>query len=98
MLIRYGFKIAFSTSQSTPVLAHLDVHPDRRWDIHQESSLTISGFEAPEPHLDVHGNLCRRLTAHPGDATLELYGVIEVPGVYEAKLTNEPAWSDGFAR
>jgi transglutaminase-like putative cysteine protease len=93
MLIRYGFQITITAFQPTPVLARLDVHPDRRGDIRSESQFTVSGFEAPPARIDVHGNLCRRLIAYPGDATLTLSGVIEDQGMYEAQLTNEPAWA-----
>ena len=65
MFIRYGFRIALATNISTTVLTRLDVHPDRRQDIRDEGRLTISGFDAEQPFVDLHGNLCRRVMAFP---------------------------------
>ena len=76
MFIRYGFRITFATNNPTAVLTRLDVHPDRRQDIRNEGRFTISGFDAEQPFVDLHGNFCRRVTAFPGQATLELSGII----------------------
>ena len=92
MLIRYGFRLSFDVPQQTAVLARLDIHPSRRSDIVSESPLLIGGQEAPPAIKDVHGNLCRRLTAPPGRSQLEMSGVVRDCGVYEAQMTNEPLW------
>jgi transglutaminase-like putative cysteine protease len=93
MLIRYGFRLTISVFQPTPLLVRLDVHPDRRNDVVSETPFRISGTAAPTPHIDLHGNLCRRLTAYPGDATLEMSGLIKDEGTYEPQLSGEPAWA-----
>jgi transglutaminase-like putative cysteine protease len=93
MLIRYGVRLRIHVSQPTAVLARLDVHPSRRNDIHREATLRIGGVEAPPPIIDLHGNLCRRITAFPGETAFELSGVIEDPGTQEPQLSDEPAWS-----
>jgi transglutaminase-like putative cysteine protease len=90
MQIRYGFRLSFDAPQETTVLARLDVHPDRRGDILDESQLLLSGQMAPEPFLDVHGNLCRRFVAPPGRSALEITGVISDPGTYEPQMSVEP--------
>ena len=92
MLIRYGFRLSFDAPQETAVLARLDIHPSRRSDILSETPLLIDGREAPAPISDVHGNLCRRLTARPGRSQLEISGVVRDSGVCEAQMTNEPLW------
>ena len=93
MLIRYGFPLSIHVSQPTPVLARLDVHPDRRNDIVNESPLRVGGIEAPAVMTDLHGNLCRRLTVLPGETTFALCGLIEDPGTCEPQLSGETAWS-----
>jgi transglutaminase-like putative cysteine protease len=92
MLIRYGFRIAINVAQPTPVLALLDVHPDRRSAVVSETPLTISGFEVAPAHLDIYGNLARRFMAYPGDTVLQLSGIIEDPGSYEVQIADEAAW------
>jgi transglutaminase-like putative cysteine protease len=91
MFIRYGFRITIATNAPTAVLTRLDVHPDRRPDIRQEGRFTISGFDVEKPFVDLHGNLCRRVTAFPGDAILELSGVVEDSGAPEWQIYNEAA-------
>jgi transglutaminase-like putative cysteine protease len=90
MLIKYGFNIAIAVNSPVTVLAKLDVHPERRGDIVEEGRFTISGCDVTEPHLDLFGNLCRRITAYPGEAVLELSGTIRDPGTYEAQISDEP--------
>jgi transglutaminase-like putative cysteine protease len=92
MHIRYGFRLTINVCQPTPILTRLDVHPSRRQDIVWEAPFKIAGADAPPAHTDVHGNLCRRLTACPGDTTFELSGLMTDAGIYEAQLSDEPAW------
>ena len=92
MFIQYGFRLTINVSQPTPVLTRLDVHPSRRNDIVSELPFQVSGVEAPPAFLDLHGNLCRRLIAHPGDSTFELSGVIADGDIPEAELSDEAAW------
>ena len=92
MLIRYGFRLTINVCQPTPILTRLDVHPSRRNDIVYEAPFKIADADAPPVHRDVHGNLCRRLTACPGDTTFELSGLMADAGIYEAQLSDEPAW------
>jgi transglutaminase-like putative cysteine protease len=91
MFIRYGFRMTISTNVPTAVLTRLDVHPERRPDICREGRFTISGFEATQPFTDLHGNLCRRITAFSGDTTLELSGIVEDSGLPEWQVSNERA-------
>ena len=91
MLIRYGFRLSISVAQPTDVLARLDVHPSRRSDIVGEAPLTAGGRAAELPTIDVHGNLCRRLTLLPGENAFELSGVMHDPGTYEPQISDEAA-------
>ena len=80
-------------SQPTSILTRLDVHPCRRNDIVYEAPFKINAdADAPPVHRDVHGNMCRRLTACPGDTAFELSGLMVDAGIYEAQLSDEPAW------
>jgi hypothetical protein len=92
MLIRYGFRLMINVCQPTPILTRLDVHPNRRNDIVCEAPFKIAGADAPPVHTDLHGNLCRRLTAFPGDTTFELSGLMTDAGTPEPQLSDEPAW------
>lgn len=92
MLIRYGFRLSFDVTQPTAVLARLDVHPDRRGDIHGEAPLQFRSEPAPPPVRDMHGNLCRRLLAPPGRSLLEISGLISDAGEFEPRLDTEPVW------
>jgi transglutaminase-like putative cysteine protease len=91
MLIEYGFHISIETVQPTPVLARLDVHPDRRHDIVSEQNLIGSGIDIAGPQLDLFGNLSRRFTLYPGTTTLEMRGTIVDRGLYEPQLDYQRA-------
>ena len=93
MLIHYGFRLSIRVSQPTPVLTRLDVHPSRRSDILSETPLLVSGTDAELPHVDLHGNLCRRLTLQPGELTFQLSGLVQDPGSHETQLSEEAAWA-----
>jgi transglutaminase-like putative cysteine protease len=80
MLIRYGFHIEFETSQPTPVVTALDVHPDRRHDIVEEDSLHVEPQGPVRSYIDGFGNLCRRFDAKPGTMSLKCSGIIEDSG------------------
>jgi transglutaminase-like putative cysteine protease len=91
MLIEYGFRIGIETYQPTPVLARLDVHPERRQDITFERNLSLSGRDAALPQLDLYGNLSRRFTLYPGVTAIELRGSILDSGLYERQLDHQGA-------
>ena len=92
MLIRYGFRLAITVPQPTPVLTRLDIHPSRRNDILSETAFKVEGADAPPAYTDLHGNLCRRLTAFPGETSFNLSGLISDDGLYEVQLADEMAW------
>jgi hypothetical protein len=91
MLIEYGFRIGIETYQPTPVLARLDVHPERRQDITFERNLSLSGRDAALPQLDLYGNLSRRFTLYPGVTAIELRGSILDSGLYERQVDHQGA-------
>jgi transglutaminase-like putative cysteine protease len=80
MLIRYGYHITIEVSQTTPIVTLLDVHPDRRSDIVEETDLTIEPAGRVHSYLDGFGNLCRRVTAEPGTFSLSSTGLIRDSG------------------
>lgn len=89
MLIRYGYKISVETYQPTTALTRLDIHPDRRADVQSEEPMSISGRPASAAHLDLHGNLCRRITLPAGQSTLSMTGVVSDSGVADEVLSNQ---------
>lgn len=89
MLIRYGFHVGFYICKPTTILTRLDVHPSRRADIIHESPMRLRGWEAGPPFADIHGNLCRRMTALPGTTLPEVSGTIRDSGEYEPQLFDE---------
>ena len=91
MLIRYGYRLGVRVSEPISALTRLDIHPDRRGDIVSETPLRISGMDADRPHIDIHGNLCRRLILPPGESVFELSGVVQDLGAFEAHLSDEEA-------
>lgn len=80
MLIRYGFKIAISCPQSTPVVARLSVHPDRKGDVIYEIPFHTDPMVPSTLFTDEFGNRARRFCAPAGDITLRADGIISDSG------------------
>lgn len=81
MHIRYGYDFQIDCAQALPSILLLDVHPDRRADITQPDTISVTatadGRSCPtEVYADSFGNLCRRVTLPPGGATIAAEGVI----------------------
>ncbi|WP_366268537.1 hypothetical protein [Rhodobacter sp. 24-YEA-8] len=71
MLIRYGYEIALTCSQPTPLVCLLEVHEDRAADLRKpETFFTTPAGLTNSTYLDLYGNRCRRLTAPAGDLTI----------------------------
>jgi transglutaminase-like putative cysteine protease len=90
MLIRYGFTIAIEVQQETPIVTLLDVHPDRRGDIVEESPLRVDPEARVHSYLDGFGNLCRRVTAAPGPFSLSLVGTARDSGEPDPVVPDAP--------
>lgn len=86
MHIRYGYRIDVICEQPTPVIAMLDVHPERRADLTEPDDpqiTTLGGGEALAAigiYEDSFGNICRRFIAPAGGVSIEAHGVIHDSG------------------
>lgn len=80
MLIRYGYDITITCSESTPMVCLLGVHPERAADVRSAKPIITRPEVAITTYRDLYGNLCRRLVAPPGDFYLLEDGTIEDHG------------------
>ncbi len=80
MLIRTGFDITFETDHEVPLLALLNVHPDRQQDLRTPEVLRTEPCVPVEQFRDFYGNLCSRLVVPRGGITLSSDFVIEDSG------------------
>ena len=65
MKIRTGFEISFESTQPTPMLLMVSVHPSRLQDLVTPQAIA---FDPPIPSRDYRdgfGNICTRLVAQP---------------------------------
>lgn len=72
MLLRYGYEIAVSCDQPTPMVTLLSVHPERLSDIRSPETVFTTPNTPTSTYLDLFGNRCRRLVAPAGD--FEMWG------------------------
>lgn len=77
MLIRTGFDIAFETEVEVPMLALLNVRPERRKDLRTPEVLTSEPPVPMRQFRDNFGNVCTRLVAPAGGIRLSSDFVIE---------------------
>lgn len=70
MLIRYGYEIAVTCAQPTPLICMMSVQADRLQDLLTPEAATTTPFVPLSTYHDGYGNLCRRLVAPAGDLTL----------------------------
>ena len=70
MLIRTGFDIRFSTETAVPILALLNVRPERRADLLTSETLHTDPGVPTRQFEDSFGNICTRLTIPAGGITL----------------------------
>lgn len=93
MLIKYGFGIAISVPQPTPLVTLLDVRAERRGDVIEESDFVTSPNVPVSTYRDPFGNLCRRTVAPTGDFAITLGGTIldaGAPDPVDASLREVP--------
>jgi transglutaminase-like putative cysteine protease len=86
MLIRYGCELSVVVERPTPVFCLVDIHPDRRKDIVEETSLRASPSVPMETIEDAFGNVMRRTVLPAGETSLSLDGVIADPGLPDARV------------
>lgn len=83
MLITYGFDIAITVAQPTPLIALLDVRDERQGDIREESAFTTLPEVPVKTFRDQFGNRCRRMIAPPGLFRMTLNGTTADSGARE---------------
>ena len=84
MLIRTGFDIRFSTETPVPMLALLNVRPERRADLLTQETLHTDPVVPLRQFTDGFGNICTRLTVPAGGITLRSDFVIADSGQPDA--------------
>jgi transglutaminase-like putative cysteine protease len=70
MLIRLGYDIRFDIPQAVPMVAILNVHPDRRHDLQEPDRVHVDPPVPTEEYVDSFGNLCTRFLAPVGTVSL----------------------------
>ena len=70
MRIRTGFDIAYETTQPTPMILMLSVHPTRMPDVLTPHVLSFDPPVQAREYRDDYGNLCHRIVAPPGRLTV----------------------------
>jgi hypothetical protein len=83
MLIRTGFDIRFETDVQVPMLALLNVRPERQNDLRTPEVLATEPWVPVRQYIDGFGNVCSRFTVPPGGITLKSDFVIEDSGLAE---------------
>lgn len=81
MLITYGFDIAITVPQETPLITLLDIRPERMGQIQSEGPFTTTPQVPMSFYHDQFGNRCRRLIAPPGQFRMTITGTIADSGV-----------------
>ena len=80
MLIRTGYTIRFEADTPVPMLALLNVRPERQADLRTAEVLETHPRVPMRQFRDSFGNVCTRLTVPPGGITLSADFVIEDSG------------------
>jgi transglutaminase-like putative cysteine protease len=80
MLIRLGYDIRFDIDQPVPMVAILNVHPDRRKDLQEPDRLRVDPTVPIEEYVDSFGNICARFVAPPGTLSLTNSTLIQDSG------------------
>lgn len=85
MLIRAGYEIRFETTQPTPMLAVLSLHPSRNKDLRTPARVEVTPDVAMYDYVDGFGNTCTRFTVPVGGATLSTSFVVEDDGMLDVR-------------
>lgn len=83
MLIRYGYDIAMTCSQPTPMLALLTPRRERAADVRSPDVVLTNPEVATSTYLDLFGNVCRRFMAPAGDFQIWGDGTMEDNGLHD---------------
>jgi transglutaminase-like putative cysteine protease len=80
MLIRVGFEIQFDLPAETAIIAVLNVHPSREWDLLEPEELITEPKLPVGTYADSFGNRCTRFVAPPGRLRLSSSALIRDSG------------------
>jgi transglutaminase-like putative cysteine protease len=91
MHIRYGYQIEVACDQPTPMITLLDIHPSRRADVTESDEMQVRALADGSLvnnvtlYTDKFGNICRRLVAPAGGASISACGIIHDTGFPDEK-------------
>lgn len=88
MLIRTGYNLVFETEVRVPLLALLNVRPERQKDLRTPEVLGTEPHVPVETFIDFYGNVCSRLVLPPGRTALSADFVIADSGEPDAVNPN----------
>lgn len=77
MFIRAGYELAFAATSETPVVAMLNIRPERLQDLRAGHAIVNDRGLAMQHYHDVFGNFCTRMTLPAGITTISCDFVIE---------------------
>lgn len=80
MFIRYGYEITFQCNVDTPIIARLNVHPDRARDVVFDRPFASDQVTQSSVFIDPYGNLSRRFLARAGVTTIVGEGIVNDAG------------------
>ncbi|GHD17806.1 transglutaminase family protein [Tianweitania populi] len=83
MLIRIGYELGVQCPAPTPILAALEIRPERRVDLVREQRPQLTPDIPSTVYLDQFGNRCLRFTAPAGDTSIMYDAVIADSGEFE---------------
>lgn len=81
MLINYGFDIAITVPQATPLITLLDIRDGRRADLKGEGPFLTRPEVPVRVYRDLFGNICRRMVVPKGEFSFTLDGTIRDTGL-----------------
>jgi transglutaminase-like putative cysteine protease len=81
MLIRAGYELILRSASPTPLIAMLNIRPDRLLDLKTDHMIVTDRELALEHYHDAFGNLCSRMTLPAGSTKISCDFVIEDDGV-----------------
>src|SRR4051794_31459880 len=83
MLIRYGFDIAVTCQQPTPMVCLLAVHDERADDLCAPEQVVTTPTVPTRAYRDLFGNVCRRFVAPAGPFSIWGDGTVRDSGLHD---------------
>ena len=74
MQIRVGYQLTYTSSQPTPMILALNVHPSRAADLIVTDKVCTDIPTSAASYIDAFGNVCTRLVAPTGTDSLGACG------------------------